>query len=63
LNKVEIYYTNEKVTNTQLLKQVQPNFVKLFDKQLSEHLEEIDVPIETISNNMVVNVFFDKISY
>ncbi|CAL6082049.1 Conserved_hypothetical protein [Hexamita inflata] len=63
LNKVEVYYTNALVADTQLLKQVQPNFVKLFDRQLSEHLEEIEVPVETASNNLVLNVFFDGVSY
>ncbi|CAL6012315.1 Conserved_hypothetical protein [Hexamita inflata] len=63
LNKVEVYYTNALVADTQLLKQVQPNFVKLFDRQLSEHLEEIEVPVETASNNLVLNVFFDRVSY
>ncbi|CAL6107217.1 Conserved_hypothetical protein [Hexamita inflata] len=63
LNKVEVYYTNALVADTQLLKQVQPNFVKLFDRQLSEHLEEIEVPVETASNNLVLNIFFDRVSY
>ncbi|CAL6012291.1 Conserved_hypothetical protein [Hexamita inflata] len=63
LNKVEVYYTNALVADTQLLRQVQPNFVKLFDRQLSEHLEEIEVPVETASNNLVLNVFFDRVSY
>ncbi|CAL6012279.1 Conserved_hypothetical protein [Hexamita inflata] len=63
LNKVEVYYTNALVAYTQLLKQAQPNFVKLFDRQLSEHLEEIEVPVETASNNLVLNVFFDRVSY